>query len=201
VSALSTKTLLVLATFFFQNRTDFTETACLCALLLRTRKDRRKTWRWVHPVGSKRLLFEQCYELWGFKKLLETHCSSWGLTRKLRTTFSPLDFHSGILLIFFIHGGLLSTFHIKFSTSSTTDIAVWRKEQGVCTVLQLASNCLVASARGQAETCASCRSNSSDASRTGQVATAKMRQHKICQCARSGIKQCSPPRQQIKLSN
>jgi len=38
---------------FFQRRTDFTEIACVCALLLRTRKDRRKKRRWVHPVVSK----------------------------------------------------------------------------------------------------------------------------------------------------
>jgi hypothetical protein len=34
--------------------------------------------------------------------------------------------------------------------SSTIDIAVWSKTQGLCTLLQLASNFLVASARGQA---------------------------------------------------
>jgi hypothetical protein len=41
--------------------------------------------------------------------------------------------------------------------SSTIDRAVWLKTQGLCTFLQLASNCLVASARGQTETCASYR--------------------------------------------
>jgi len=39
----ATKKLLVLATFFYQYRMDFTETACVCALLLRIRKDRRKS--------------------------------------------------------------------------------------------------------------------------------------------------------------
>jgi hypothetical protein len=56
VRALATKLLLVEANFFFQYRMDFTETACVCALLLRIRKDRRKKQHWVHPVVSKRLL-------------------------------------------------------------------------------------------------------------------------------------------------
>jgi hypothetical protein len=37
VSAVATKKLLVPATFFFQYRMDFMETACVCALLLRIR--------------------------------------------------------------------------------------------------------------------------------------------------------------------
>ena len=37
------------------------------------------------------------------------------------------------------------------------DIAVWRKKQGFCTLLQLASNCLVASVCVQTEKCASYR--------------------------------------------
>ena len=51
--------------FFFQYRMDFTETACVCALLLRIKKDRRKKRHWVHPVVSKRLLnglFYKFYE-------------------------------------------------------------------------------------------------------------------------------------------
>ena len=49
--------------FFFQYRMDFTETACVCALLLRIRKDRRKKRHWVHPIVSKRLLIGQFYKL------------------------------------------------------------------------------------------------------------------------------------------
>jgi len=49
---------------------DFTETACVCALLLRIRKDRRKKRHWVHPVVSKRLLNGQFYKL--YKDLKET---------------------------------------------------------------------------------------------------------------------------------
>ena len=43
---------------------DFTETACVCALLLRIRKDRRKKRHWVHPAVSKRLLNGQFYKLY-----------------------------------------------------------------------------------------------------------------------------------------
>ena len=43
---------------------DFTETACVCALLLRIRKGRRKKRHWVHPVVSKRLLHGQFYKLY-----------------------------------------------------------------------------------------------------------------------------------------
>ena len=60
----ATKQLLVRATFFFQYRMDFTETACICALLLRIRKDRRKKRHWVHPAVSKRLLNGQFYKLY-----------------------------------------------------------------------------------------------------------------------------------------
>jgi len=50
--------------FFFLYRMDFTETACVCALLLRIRNDRRKKRHWVHPVVSKRLLNGQFYKLY-----------------------------------------------------------------------------------------------------------------------------------------
>ena len=50
--------------FFFQYRMDFIQTACVCALLLRIGKDRRKKRHWVHPVVSKRLLNEQFYKLY-----------------------------------------------------------------------------------------------------------------------------------------
>jgi len=43
---------------------DFTETACVCALLLRIRKDTRKKRHWVHPVVSKILLNGQFYKLY-----------------------------------------------------------------------------------------------------------------------------------------
>jgi len=55
-----------------------------------------------------------------------------------------LQISTTVFRIFYTKGGLLATSHINFSTSSTIDIAVWRKTQGLCTVLQLASNCLVA---------------------------------------------------------
>jgi hypothetical protein len=64
VRALATKKLLVLKTFFLQCRMDFTETACVCALLLRIQKGRRKKRHWVHPVVSKRLLIGQFYKLY-----------------------------------------------------------------------------------------------------------------------------------------
>jgi hypothetical protein len=76
--------------------------------------------------------------------------------------------------------------------------SLWRKTQGLCTLLQLASNYLVASARGQTWTCAfhlyqqqfCCLENRSGCN------FFKLRQQKSCQCARSHIKQCSPSRQQ-----
>jgi len=43
----------------------FTETACVCALLLIIRKDRLKKRQWVSPVVSKRLLNGQFYKLYG----------------------------------------------------------------------------------------------------------------------------------------
>jgi hypothetical protein len=43
---------------------DFTETAFVFALLLRTRKGRRKKRHWVHSVVSKRLLNGQFYKLY-----------------------------------------------------------------------------------------------------------------------------------------
>ena len=58
------KQLLVLATLFFRYRMDFTETACVCALLLRIRKEQRKKRHWVHPVVSKILLNGQFYKLY-----------------------------------------------------------------------------------------------------------------------------------------
>jgi len=86
---------------------------------------------------------------------LEPRSSSWRLTRKFHTTNYPSDFYHCIIPVFYTK--VVFPFYINFSTSSTIDIAVWRKTQGLCTVLQLASNCLVASARGQTETCASSR--------------------------------------------
>ena len=62
--ALATKKLLVLANFFFQYLMYFTETACLCALLLRIRKGWHKKRHWVRPVVSKRLLNGQFYKLY-----------------------------------------------------------------------------------------------------------------------------------------
>jgi len=62
VRALATKKLLVRATFF-QYRVDFKETACVCALLLRMWKGRRKKRHCVHRVVSKRLLNGQFYKL------------------------------------------------------------------------------------------------------------------------------------------
>jgi hypothetical protein len=58
--------LLVLATFLsFRYRMDFTETACVCAvLLLRVRKGRRKKRHWVHPVLSEILINGQFYKLY-----------------------------------------------------------------------------------------------------------------------------------------
>jgi len=50
--------------FFFQYRMDFKETAGVCALLLRIRKDRRKKRHWVHPVITKILLNGQFYKLY-----------------------------------------------------------------------------------------------------------------------------------------
>ena len=88
---------------------------------------------------------------------LEAHSSSWRLTSKLRTTIYPSDFYHCILSIFLIQRWSSLPSHINFSTSSTIDIAIWRKTQGLYALLQLASNCLVASARGQIETCASYR--------------------------------------------
>ena len=94
-----------------------------------------------------------------------TDFSSAGHSLQLVTTDSQISYHNFSFRFlslypfkFFLYkGGLLSISHINVSTSSTLDIAVWRYAQCLCTLLQLASNCLVASARGQAETCASCR--------------------------------------------
>jgi uncharacterized membrane protein YfbV (UPF0208 family) len=46
----------LLVTFFFQYAMDLTETARVCALLLRIGKVQRKKRRWVHPIVSNRLL-------------------------------------------------------------------------------------------------------------------------------------------------
>jgi len=64
VRTLQLKSCLYWQFLFFQYRMDFTETACVCALLLRIRKDRRKKRHWVHPVVSKRLLNGQFYKLY-----------------------------------------------------------------------------------------------------------------------------------------
>jgi len=64
VRALQLESCLYRRLFFFQYRMDFTETARVCALLLRIRKDRRKKRHWVHPVVSKRLLNGQFYKLY-----------------------------------------------------------------------------------------------------------------------------------------
>ena len=45
---------------------DFTETAYVCALLLRIRKDRRKKRHWIHRIVSKRLLNGQFYKLYEY---------------------------------------------------------------------------------------------------------------------------------------
>jgi len=82
------------------------------------------------------------------------------VTNDSQTSYHNLSFRFLSLYSFnflLYQGGLLSTSRINFSMSSTTDIAVWLKTQGLCTLLQLASNSLVASARGQTETRASYR--------------------------------------------
>jgi hypothetical protein len=50
--------------FFFQYVMDVTETACVCALLLRIRKVQRKKRHWVHSIVSKRLLNGQFHKLY-----------------------------------------------------------------------------------------------------------------------------------------
>jgi hypothetical protein len=60
----ATKQLLVCANFFFQYVMDLTETACVCALLLRTRQVQHKKRHWVHPILSNRLLNGQFYKLY-----------------------------------------------------------------------------------------------------------------------------------------
>jgi len=64
VARTATKQLLVQATFFFRYGMDFTETAGVCAFLVRIRKDRPKKRHWVHPVVSKSLLNGQFYKLY-----------------------------------------------------------------------------------------------------------------------------------------
>jgi len=88
---------------------------------------------------------------------LEAHSSSWRLTRTLRTTIYPSDFCRCILSIFYYTKVVFSPPPILTFLSSTIDVAVWLKTQGLCTLLQLASNCLVDSARRQTETRASYR--------------------------------------------
>jgi len=43
---------------------DFKDTACVCALLLRIRKDRRKKQHWVHPAVSKKTFKWEFYKLY-----------------------------------------------------------------------------------------------------------------------------------------
>jgi hypothetical protein len=50
--------------FFIQNRMDFTEISCVCALALRRRKDRLKKRHLLHPLVSKRLLNRKFYKLY-----------------------------------------------------------------------------------------------------------------------------------------
>jgi hypothetical protein len=50
--------------FFSQYIMDLTETARVCALLLRIRKVHRKKRHWVHPIASKGLLNGQFYKLY-----------------------------------------------------------------------------------------------------------------------------------------
>jgi len=91
-------------------------------------------------------------------------CSA-GSSLQFVTTDSQISYHNLAFRFLSLYsfnyllyqGGLLSTSHINFSMSCTIDIAVWLKTQGLCTLLQLASNFLVASARGQTETHASYR--------------------------------------------
>jgi len=64
VRALQLKSCFYWQLFVFQYRMDFTEIPCVCALLLKIRKDRRKKRHWVHPVDSKRLLNGQFYKLY-----------------------------------------------------------------------------------------------------------------------------------------
>jgi hypothetical protein len=80
---------------------------------------------------------------------LEAHSSSWQLPHILHTTISPSVLLLNSFKFLLYKGGLLSTWHINFSTSSMTDMT---KD---CEFVQVASNCSVASARGQAQICAS----------------------------------------------
>ena len=112
-----------------------------------------------------------------------------------KLSFRFLSLHSFNFLLY--KGGLLSTSHINFSVYCTIDTALWRKTQGLCTLLQLSSNCLLANARGHTETCASCRyqqhfcclENGSGCNRQQLFLLPRQRS---CQCTRSRIKQCSP---------
>ena len=88
---------------------------------------------------------------------LEAYSSSWRLTRKLRTTIYPSDFCRRILSIFYYTKVVFSPPPILTFLCPPRQTAVWLKTQGLYTLLQLTSNCLVASARGQTETCASYR--------------------------------------------
>ena len=89
VRSLQLKSCLYGQHFFFQYRMDFTETACVFALLLRIRKDRCKKRHWVHPVVSKRLLNGQFYKLYKdlrncrgkFFNYFRMSCSFQGLLR------------------------------------------------------------------------------------------------------------------------
>jgi hypothetical protein len=64
VRALAIKSLRVEATSFFQYRVDFTETACVCALMLIIGKDWRKKRHWVHPVVSQSHLIGKVYKMY-----------------------------------------------------------------------------------------------------------------------------------------
>jgi hypothetical protein len=48
--------------FVFQYRMDFTQTACVFALLLTIRKVRCRKQHWIQPIVSKRLLNGQFYK-------------------------------------------------------------------------------------------------------------------------------------------
>ena len=90
---------------------------------------------------------------WTRYVLTRTTHTTWMPQLKIHTTISPSDFCRCFLSKFFLYkDGLLSTSHVNFSMSLTTDIAVWQNTQGLCTLLHAASKCSVASWRGQTAT-------------------------------------------------